>query len=181
MTAIALIDARMYMSVTDRDEGPPFSGVIGHLARANEAVMIVLTVAMVSLVTYQVFERYVLHYTPPWSEELSVYLMIWFGMLAIAAGVRRRIHISLHYFYDKMPKKLQAALEILTYLMVLVYVSVLLWQGIVLVLLTTSQKSAAMDLPIGYVYLSLPVSAALIIIFTLEQLYKLFFKKAGAE
>jgi TRAP-type C4-dicarboxylate transport system permease small subunit len=169
------------MTTTDQVESPSFSGVIGHLARANEVLMIVLTVAMVSLVTYQVFERYVLHFTPPWSEELAVNLMIWFGMLAIAAGVRRRIHISLHYFFDKMPKKVQAALEILTYLMVLVYASVILWQGIVLVKLTMSQTSAAMDLPIGYVYLSLPVSAALIIIFTLEQLYTLFFKKAGAE
>jgi TRAP-type transport system small permease protein len=169
------------VSATDRVEGPSFSGVIGHLARANEVAMIALTVAMVSLVTYQVFERYVLHYTPPWSEELSVNLMIWFGMLAIAAGVRRRMHISLHYFADKLPHKVQSALEILTHLMILVYVSVLLWQGIELVQLTMPQKSAAMDLPIGYVYLSLPVSAALMIIFTFEELYTLLFKKAGAE
>jgi len=169
------------MSTTDKVDSPSFSGVIGHLARANEALMIVLTIAMVSLVTYQVFERYVLQYTPPWSEELSVNLMIWFGMLAIAAGVRRHMHISLHYFFDKMPKKVQAALEILKYFMVLAYAGVILWQGIVLVQLTMPQKSAAMDLPVGYVYLSLPVSAALIIIFTLEQMYTLFFKKMGAE
>lgn len=170
------------VSTPNRVESPPsFSGVIGHLAKANELVMIALTVAMVSLVTYQVFERYVLHYTPPWSEELSVNLMIWFGMLAIAAGVRRRMHISLHYFADKMPKKVQAALEILKYLLILGYVSVLLWQGIILVQLTMPQKSAAMDLPVGYVYLSLPVSAALILIYTFEDLYRFFFKNSGAE
>ncbi|MEN6414634.1 MAG: TRAP transporter small permease subunit, partial [Veillonellales bacterium] len=52
------------------------STVMDYLARFVEFVMVVLTVMMVVLVTYQVFERYVLHYTPPWSEELSVYLMI---------------------------------------------------------------------------------------------------------
>jgi TRAP-type transport system small permease protein len=176
-----MTNTRAQVTATNQDEGPSFSGVIGHLARATEVIMIVLTVAMVSLVTYQVFERYVLHYTPPWSEELSVNLMIWFGMLGIAAGVRRGAHMSLHFFADKMPKGVQAVLEILKYLMILVYVSVLLWQGIVLVRLTMSQKSAAMDLPIGYVYLSLPVSAALIIIYTVERLYNVFFGKGGAK
>jgi TRAP-type transport system small permease protein len=158
-----------------------FSGVIGHLARVTEIVMVVLTICMVSLVSYQVFERYVLHYTPPWSEELSVYLMIWFGMLGIAAGVRRGTHMSLHFFADKLPKKVQSVLEILKYLMILVYVSVLLWQGIVLVRLTMPQTSAAMDLRIGYVYLSLPVSATLIIIYVLEKLYNMYFNKEGAK
>jgi len=166
---------------TNRNENQSFSGVIGHLARVTEIVMVILTVAMVSLVSYQVFERYVLHYTPPWSEELSVYLMIWFGMLGIAAGVRRGTHMSLHYFADKLPKSVQSVLEILKYAMVLVYVSVLLWQGIVLVRLTMSQTSAAMDLRIGYVYLSLPVSATLIIIYVLEKLYNMFFSKEGAK
>jgi TRAP-type C4-dicarboxylate transport system permease small subunit len=166
---------------TNQNEDQSFSGVIGHLARVNEMVMVALTVSMVSLVSYQVFERYVLHYTPPWSEELSVYLMIWFGMLGIAAGVRRGTHMSLHYFADKMPKPVQSVLEVLTYVMILVYVSVLLWQGIVLVRLTMPQMSAAMDLRIGYVYLSLPVSASLIIIYVFEKLYNTFRRKQGAK
>ena len=44
------------------------------LADVVETVMMVLTVSMVVLVTYQVFGRYVFHYTPPWSEEMAVYL-----------------------------------------------------------------------------------------------------------
>ena len=76
---------------------------------------------------------------------------------------------------------MQSVLEILKYVLVLVYVSVLLWQGIVLVRLTIPQKSAAMDLSIGYVYLSLPVSATLIIIYVFEKLYNTFFSKQGAK
>ena len=165
----------------EQDDKQFYAGVIGHIARVNEIVMVILTVCMVSLVSYQVFERYVLHYTPPWSEELSVYLMIWFGLLGIAAGVRRGIHMSLHYFADKFPKKVQFALEIFKYVLVLVYVSVLLWQGIVLVRLTMPQISSAMDLRIGYVYLSLPVSATLIIIYVLEKFYVLLFGSKGAK
>jgi TRAP-type C4-dicarboxylate transport system permease small subunit len=89
--------------------------------------------------------------------------------------------MSLHYFADKMPKRVQSVLEILKYAMVLVYVSVLLWQGIVLVRLTMPQISSAMDLRIGYVYLSLPVSATLIIIYVLEKAYNMYFGKQGAK
>lgn len=165
----------------DQNEKQSFSGVIGHLARANEILMVLLTICMVSLVSYQVFERYVLHYTPPWSEELSVYLMIWFGMLGIAAGVRRGTHMSLHFFADKFPSKVQSVLEVLGYALELVYVSVVLWQGVVLVRLTMPQMSSAMDLRIGYVYLSSPVSAILIIIYTLKKLRGVLFGKEGAK
>ena len=164
--------------MTNRTEDQrQFSGVIGNLARLAEAIMVVLTVGMVSLVTYQVFQRYVLHYTPPWSEELSVYLMIWFGMLGIAAGVRRSSHMALHFFANKLPKKVQSLLQILTSLMIIAYVVVVGWQGVELVELTMSQRSAAMGVPVGYVYLALPVSAGLIIIFMVEKLYGLWAKR----
>ena len=65
-------------------DGKPRSFVlIDYLAKGAEFVMVSLTFLMIVLVTYQVFERYVLHYTPPWSEELAVYSMIWFGMLVL--------------------------------------------------------------------------------------------------
>jgi TRAP-type C4-dicarboxylate transport system permease small subunit len=134
--------------------------------------MVSLTVIMIALVTYQVFERYVLHYTSPWSEELAVYLMIWFGIIGIAAGVRRKSHMALEYFADKMPQLVQKGLRIFNYVIMLIYTSVLVYEGINMVELTMSQKSPAIGLPVGYVYLALPVSAVLMVLFILEALTK---------
>lgn len=146
--------------------------IMDDLAKYVEFIMVSLTIIMVALVTYQVFERYVLHYTPPWSEELAVYLMIWFGIIGIAAGVRRGSHMALNYFADKMPEKVQNALEYVKYVLILIYSAILTYEGIVMVELTMSQKSPAIGLPVGYVYLALPVSTVLIILFTLELLVK---------
>jgi TRAP-type transport system small permease protein len=140
------------------------------LAKIAEFVMVTLMVAMVSLVTYQVFQRYVLEYTPPWSEELAVYLMIWFGIIGIPVGVRLNAHMSLHYFADKMPKGVQKVSTFITYLMMLGYVGVLAYQGAQMVMLTMPQLSPAMGLPVGLVYLSLPVAAVLMGIFILEKM-----------
>ena len=150
----------------------PSLNIMDYLAKIVEFIMISLTIIMIALVTYQVFERYVLHYTPPWSEELAVYLMIWFGIIGIAAGVRRNSHMSLEYFANKMPKSLQEFLKIFNYVIMLLYTSTLIYEGINMVELTMSQKSPAIGLPVGYVYLALPVSAILMVIFIIEALVK---------
>jgi len=146
--------------------------IMDYLARFVEFVMVSLTVIMIALVTYQVFERYVLHYTPPWSEELAVYLMIWFGIIGIAAGVRRKSHMALEYFADKFPKPVQKGLRLFNYVIMIIYTSVLIYEGINMVELTMSQKSPAIGLPVGYVYLALPVSAVIMVLFLLEALIK---------
>jgi TRAP-type transport system small permease protein len=146
------------------------------LATVSEVVMVVLMVGMVSLVTYQVFQRYILEYTPPWSEELAVYLMIWFGIIGIPVGVRLNAHMSLHYFADKMPQPVQKVSSIITYLMMLGYVAVLAYQGAQMVELTMAQLSPAMGMPVGFVYLALPVAAVLMAIFILEKFVKMFVK-----
>ena len=158
-------------------DGKPSSFVlIDYLAKGAEFVMVSLTFLMIVLVTYQVFERYVLHYTPPWSEELAVYSMIWFGMLGIAIGVRTKSHMSLHFFADKLPSGIQNILELVKYILILAYVSVLIYEGINMVQLTIVQKSPAMGILVGFVYLALPVSAFLIVIFTLESLVQFIAK-----
>lgn len=146
--------------------------IMDYLAKFVEFVMVSLTVVMIALVTYQVFERYVLQYTPPWTEELAVYLMIWFGIIGIAAGVRRKSHMALEYFADKMPKPVQKGLRLFNYVLMLIYTSVLVYEGMNMVQFTMSQKSPAIGLPVGYVYLALPVSAVLMVLFLLEALVK---------
>jgi len=158
--------------MTNREDHASSLSIMDYLAKFAEFIMVTLTILMIGLVTYQVFERYVLHYTPPWSEELAVYLMIWFGILGIAIGVRRHSHMALEYFAAKMPKMVQKGFRLFNYVLMLIYSSVLVYEGINMVELTMSQKSPAIGLPVGYVYLALPVSAVLMVLFIIEALVK---------
>jgi TRAP-type transport system small permease protein len=167
------------MHTEDPGQGGKPRTLLDYLARLAELVMVSLATLMVILVSYQVFQRYVLHYTPPWSEELSVYLMIWFGIIGIAVGVRRNAHMALHFFADLMPSGVQNVLKYVRYLLILIYAGFLTAEGIKMVDLTMSQRSPAMGLPVGFVYLALPVSMVLIIIFTLESAGKEIRKKGG--
>ena len=42
---------------------------------------------MTLIISWQVFARYVLNASPPWAEQASLLLMIWYVLLAAAAGV----------------------------------------------------------------------------------------------
>ncbi len=100
----------VFMHTEATEQGGKPRTLLDYLAKFAELVMVTLATLMVSLVTYQVFQRYVLHYTPPWSEELAVYLMIWFGMIAMAVGVRRNSHMALRYFADKCRSRFNRSL-----------------------------------------------------------------------
>ena len=50
----------------------------------------------------QVFMRYVLNMPLIWSEEFARYLFVWVAFIGAGYGVRRGIHISMEYFFNKM-------------------------------------------------------------------------------
>src|SRR3546814_19665482 len=51
--------------------------------------------AIVAVVAYQVFGRYVLNDTPTWAESLALVLVLYVTMLGAAVGVRDAGHIGL--------------------------------------------------------------------------------------
>jgi len=46
------------------------------------------------LVSVQVFARYVLNNTPPWSEELCRYLFVWASFLGACVATERAAHLG---------------------------------------------------------------------------------------
>jgi TRAP-type C4-dicarboxylate transport system permease small subunit len=75
-------------------------------------------VAMLVVVTIQVVMRYFFSNTPGWSEELARQLMILFVFIAMALGVRDKIHIALTIIVDRGLKKIKLPLEILAKILI---------------------------------------------------------------
>lgn len=65
------------------------------LARVLLAIGGAGLVAMTLIVGWQVFARYVLNDSPSWSEQLTLLLMIWYALLAAAAGFQQGFHIRI--------------------------------------------------------------------------------------
>ena len=127
-----------------------------------------IMLVIMSLVTCsQVFTRKLFNYSIRWSEEVPLILMIWFGFIAMAIGVREHLHISIEVIYKLFPKKMQKVVEKLAYLMVAAFgVFMVIWGWQLTSKMMTSTMPAT-KMPRGYLYIIMPFSGALIAYYSL--------------
>lgn len=114
-------------------------------------------------VLWGVFSRYALAAQSRWTEELAIYLLMWISLLGAALAYAERGHLGVDYFVSKMDPEAQRFARAFAECMVAAFSAfVLLYGGSQLVLRTleSGQSSAALGLPMGWVYLSVPVSGA---------------------
>lgn len=116
-------------------------------------------------VLWQVFTRFVLGNPSSFTEELARYLMIWVGLLGASYAAGKRMHLAV----DLLPRKLTGTRKKILNLVIegftlLFALAVLVVGGsrLVWVTLYLGQKSPAMQIPLGFVYLVLPISGLLI-------------------
>jgi TRAP-type C4-dicarboxylate transport system permease small subunit len=127
-------------------------------------------VAMTGIICWQVFARYVLGDTPPWAEQLALFLMLWFILFAAAAGVREGFHINLSLLQESLPKHLQKIVRLVNHGVILVFGLFMAAGGGQLVQETWQHAIPALGLSRGLAYLPVALSGALISFFSLEHM-----------
>ncbi len=130
-------------------------------------VMIVMAVLVVD-VLWQVFTRKVLGDPSKWTEELAIFLLIWVSLLGAAVALGRGAHLGIDYFVGKLSDKDKLCTEIFTFLCISVFsLYVMLIGGYILVseTFTLEQVSPALNIPMGYVYLAVPISGFFMLLY----------------
>ena len=123
---------------------------------------LVLTVFVVVLL--QVVMRYLFQRPNPWSEELSRFGFIWLSMLGAALAVELRTHFVFDQLVGRLRPKLQMLVRICSTAFVVALAVGLIVFGLDLVVLASSQRSPALNLPISWVYASVPVAGLLMLL-----------------
>jgi TRAP-type C4-dicarboxylate transport system permease small subunit len=90
-----------------------YKKIINLICAVFEVIAALSLAAMLVVVTIQVVLRYFFNNAPGWSEELARQFMILFCFIAMALGVRDKIHIALTIIVDRGFKKFILPLEIL--------------------------------------------------------------------
>ncbi len=127
--------------------------------------------ALVLTVLWQVISRFVLRDPSSYTEELARYLMIWLGLLGAGYAAGRRLHLSI----DLLPRSRAAAVAVEAFAL-LFAVAVLVVGGgrLVWTMLYLGQTSAALQVPLGYVYLAVPISGVLIAFYAASHILQEF-------
>ncbi len=134
------------------------------LDRLMQGVLALLLGSMTLLVFVSVVRRYVLNNPMTWSEECAQMLFAWLTFLGAYVGFRSRSHIIIDTLLIYLPLPLRRALSRFVDLCVLALLLLMVWEGFSLAQTTWSLEFPAMEISRGYLYLSLPVGAVLMVL-----------------
>ena len=129
--------------------------VIKWLDKYFEESLLVILLFVITIVTgLQVFMRYAMNSSLTWSEELNRYAQVWSGFLCVGYCIKRSSDIKIDMFTNMLPKTLQKILRI-----IISGISIILFAiftraawGIVSKILISGQTSAALKMPMQYLY-----------------------------
>jgi TRAP-type C4-dicarboxylate transport system permease small subunit len=136
------------------------------LIRINRWAIIAILAAMASMVFANVALRFFTDHSILWVEEVSRYLMIWLTFLGGGLVLRYGGHIGIDTLQERFPG-IGRGIRVAIFAVMLAFFAVMVWLGIGYAALTWSQTTPVLQIPIGAVYLAMPIGFALMIVHAL--------------
>lgn len=129
---------------------------------------------MVVVGSYQILVRYLFNKPSTVSEELLTYSFTWMALLAAAYVFGKREHMRMGFLADRLTPGKRQALDIVIEGIIFLFASiVLVYGGLQITMLTMTQKTASLGIPMGYVYMVVPICGALILVYSVLNLLEL--------
>lgn len=132
-------------------------------------IIVLFFLIMSGSVFIQVIFRYCLHKPIYWSEEVPRFMLIWLTFLGAGIAMRKQGHLSITILTNRLKDKTRLKVQLVALILSIVFLIVLAIGGINITLLTMPNRSAALGLPTGLVYLAVPVGAVLMVLHLLIQ------------
>ena len=126
--------------------------------------------ALVLVLAWQVFGRYVLNASPGWTEPVALSLMSIVALFGAALGVRNERHFNFPTLVDSAPAGVRAALKTLSRLIAVAFGVALAGFGGFLTVDSWGVRMAGAPLPDGVSFVGLAGGGALLAVFALERL-----------
>jgi TRAP-type C4-dicarboxylate transport system permease small subunit len=138
-----------------------------------EEVLLVFLLSLMSLlIGVQIIMRYVVGESLTWSEELARYCFIWATYIGVSYAVKMGAHIRVDAVTNMLPASTRRYVNLFSYVMFIVFAALVMKEGYALTakIFSFGQKSSALGLPMGYVYMAPAVGFALVIFRILQKM-----------
>ena len=130
--------------------------------------------SMLVLIFAQVIFRYVFHNSLAFSEELARFLFVWTVFLGIPVVQRMGGHMTVGVITERISGMPLKVLRTIADVLTVIFMFIILKNGILMIERTSFQTSAAMQIPMSYVYYALPIGSVAMILNMIEKLLKTF-------
>lgn len=143
-----------------------------YLEENLEEILMVILLAAFSLVMFaQVIARNIFNHGFTWAEEVCRYLFVYSGLLSAGYCIRKGLGIRVDAVYNFFPKPVKLCIDLVSRVLTIVIYAYIAYSSIALIQ-TTTTISAAMQLPMQYVYASIPLGMCLGTIRGIQDLIK---------
>ena len=112
-----------------------------------------------------------------WSEELARYMAVWLTFIGAAYALRKGTLATVEIMYNSLKGVNKKILFVVISVLIIAFSIILIKFGFDFSLKFMGQKSPAMQIPKGLVYLSAPVTGVLMLMYQMEILFDNIFKK----
>lgn len=157
------------------------NGLMNKIFNLSENILtyiaMMFLIIMVFIVSVTVCTRYIFNFTFRWSDEIALLMMIWFGFIGIALGVKSSIHLSIEFFMSLLPDKYQNVIYGIENILVGIFGWFMLTNGLTLYNSTKATKLPATMWSRGLLYIMIPISGAFVLIYSIGKLFNFIEKK----
>jgi TRAP-type C4-dicarboxylate transport system permease small subunit len=122
-----------------------------------EIAALVTFSVMLVLVISQVFFRYLMRVSVPWTEEAARWFYAWQIFLGSALAMRERLHLRVTVLLDRFQGRPKDVLECLTALAGLGFLAGIIWGSLVMIRAVYPVEAGSFPISTSYLYLSIPV------------------------
>ena len=140
------------------------------LDKILEKILISLMCILVLDVLWQVLSRYILAAPSSFTDELAGFLLIWVGLLGAAYVAGQKQHLAIDLLLQKSsPANQKHLVRFINVCIALFALSVMIIGGswLVITRFQFGVNSAALQIPLGYVYLILPLSGLITLYYSI--------------
>lgn len=129
--------------------------------------------AMIIIVALQVFTRFFMESTPHWTEEAARIFFIYSVAFGTVIGIKNGDFVKLNLIGKYLSSRNDRLLNIFVDLTTIAFALILILHSIKFVKLGMDELSPALEITMGFVFLSITIIGLSIVFFTLENLFHL--------
>lgn len=140
-------------------------------------ITVIFFMLIFAVMLSQIFFRYVLNSPLVWTEELCRYLFIWICFLGWTIALRKKSHISIGFFIEKLPHSFQKGITLVFQVVIFLFLIQLFRQGIAMTARSFNVPTITLFFSYAYVYLAAPLSAAIMLLYSILDCLEMIRRK----
>ncbi len=138
-----------------------------------EFFLVVLMSTLVLDVVWQVASRYIFGNPSSFTDELATFLLIWVGLAGAAYVKGKNEHLAIDILHTKLsPINVLRMMMFINFLVVVFSLTIMVIGGswLVYTRFVLGQLSASMQVPVGFVYMIVPISGILMTYYAIDDI-----------